>query len=43
MKRLASKVYEEKLQKGDYLTCKKNVNGDLILTFKVANSFKDPD
>lgn len=40
MKGLESKVYEEKLQKGDYLTCKKDANGDLISTFQVANSFK---
>lgn len=43
IKGLGSKVYEERQQKGDDLACKKNVNGDLILTFRVTNGFKDPD
>lgn len=43
IKGLGRKVYEERLQKGDDLACNKNVNGDLILTFRVTNGFKDAD
>ena len=39
IKGLGRNVYEKR----DYLACKEDVNGDLILTFRVTKCFKDPD